>query len=401
MALETNFPLKTPERIAAIEAWWRAFSENEAKIAEIWDVGSDFDVVGFMAEYLQAISEELMWEFGPGLTKAHRLALSAEENRSIEPLVSLIISRAPPDLFYFDIVKSRPRTDWEQFKKAPDSRVTWKNPEGIQFISNPRAHNLIDVTFFTKPEHQDDRTFSNCFLMAEALLGEAVVETWIGFVDVVETKETKGLFSKKAKSLIPSDAKPIHTFRETVASQISDIKNKLPKKPLFELTETESWSLLKMEPEQKSDYKRMDDLYVMQAFSLGPYGSLYSGQNRFVSERFTAMDETFVFIKMDGSAADFEFEVFEDRSEIEDALNSALNASRLGGIIGGGTGYKYSYIFLAVTNLEAAIRSILDVLRAGKLTRRAWIMFNDYRREQEWIGVWDDTPAPLLPTYDD
>jgi hypothetical protein len=63
-------------------------------------------------------------------------------------------------------------------------------------------------------------------------------------------------------------------------------------------------------------------------------------------------------------------------------------------VIGGGTGRRYSYVDMAVTDLNAAIPLICETLRAGKLTKRSWLLFQDADLQSEWIGIWDDSPRP-------
>jgi hypothetical protein len=44
--------------------------------------------------------------------------------------------------------------------------------------------------------------------------------------------------------------------------------------------------------------------------------------------------------------------------------------------------------------VDRAIPVIRDVLRAGRVPKRSWLQFFDDDLAEEWIGVWDDSPAP-------
>jgi len=79
---------------------------------------------------------------------------------------------------------------------------------------------------------------------------------------------------------------------------------------------------------------------------------------------------------------------------VEDALDEALVGSQLGAVISGGTGRIYSYIDLALAEVRPAIAVIRDVLRKGNIPVRTWLLFHDGRWRNEWLGVWEDTPAP-------
>lgn len=98
---------------------------------------------------------------------------------------------------------------------------------------------------------------------------------------------------------------------------------------------------------------------------------------------------------MDGSQ-DLSQEKFLDKGEIEDALDAILIKENVGIFIGGGTGYRYSYIDLVLTDLERGIALIRETLQKGNINRSAWILFYDKELIHEWVGIWDDAPKPKL-----
>jgi hypothetical protein len=105
-------------------------------------------------------------------------------------------------------------------------------------------------------------------------------------------------------------------------------------------------------------------------------------------------------VKIDGSEG-LDEEHFADKSEIEDALDEVLKPNQLGCQIGGGTGIRYSYIDLALVDLTQGIEAIRKRLQEGNLTKRSWIQFFDSDLAAEWIGVYDDSPPPPMPSFDD
>jgi hypothetical protein len=119
----------------------------------------------------------------------------------------------------------------------------------------------------------------------------------------------------------------------------------------------------------------------------------------FFSERFTRCGETFCYLKIDG-AEGLEGSAFEGKDEIEEALDALLGAAKLGCTIGGGSGLRYSYIDLALADLGPGIQAIRKVLRAAKIPKRTWIQFYDSDLGAEWVGIYDDTPPPPLPNFD-
>lgn len=103
--------------------------------------------------------------------------------------------------------------------------------------------------------------------------------------------------------------------------------------------------------------------------------------------------ELFCYVKLDGSV-DLSAKKFEDKAAIEDALDGALKASGTGAVVGGGTGLRYSYIDLALTDTEKGIPRVVEILRKGNVAKRAWILFFEEIYRHEWVGVWEDSPAP-------
>ncbi len=120
----------------------------------------------------------------------------------------------------------------------------------------------------------------------------------------------------------------------------------------------------------------------------------------FHSVRYSACGEVFCYLKTDGSEG-LEGETFQDKGDIEDALDERLREVKLGCFVGGGTGLRYSYVDLALTNVSEAIPCIREVLQAGHLTRRSWIEFYDSEWHNEWVGIWHDSPPPPIRPSDD
>jgi hypothetical protein len=135
-------------------------------------------------------------------------------------------------------------------------------------------------------------------------------------------------------------------------------------------------------------------LFVGKSANPSLWISAHSG-GLFFSERFSRCGETFCYVKLDGSQGLGE-EGFADKSEIEDALDTALKPDKLGCCFGGGTGRRYSYIDLALTDVKKGIHSTRKRLQAGKVPKRSWILFFDSDLAAEWVGVYDDSPQPPM-----
>ena len=73
-----------------------------------------------------------------------------------------------------------------------------------------------------------------------------------------------------------------------------------------------------------------------------------------------------------------------------------MRREEVGCYVGGGTGLRYSYLDLALTDVARAV-VIMRVLREGNIPKRTWIQFFDTDLQTEWVGIWDDAPPPPMP----
>lgn len=110
------------------------------------------------------------------------------------------------------------------------------------------------------------------------------------------------------------------------------------------------------------------------------------------SKRFSRFNETFCYLKLDGK--DAALEGFADKAAIEDALAAAFAGTGLGAVIGGGTGFRYSYIDLALIDVEKSIPLLRETLQRGRVAKRSWLLFYDDELAAEWVGIWPDSPEP-------
>ncbi len=81
---------------------------------------------------------------------------------------------------------------------------------------------------------------------------------------------------------------------------------------------------------------------------------------------------------------------------MEEAISEALEKEKLGCAVGGGTGLRYSYVDLALTDLHRGTDVVRRVLQKSNLHKRSWLQFYDSALRDEWIGIYDDTPPPPM-----
>jgi hypothetical protein len=372
--------------LAKIDQWWTVFQGKTQALEDLFGRTAKWDLPEWMTGHLQSIHPQLMWEFGPALRgSGHRLVITPESARHLRPLAAEILERAPP-VPGWEFYPYRPAESLEEAKATVEAR-TGGDISDVVFEPKIGDHHLVDLTFFSPraDSEGDDQANHDAFVATESLLGEERLDKWIGVLGVAP------LPRRQRKSRL----QPLVKLRETVDALVHRLCDQLPREPIFRWVGNAEWSGFRLEPEQKTDYPHQIDMFVGKSVDENLWLAAHSNV-AFYGERFSKCGETFCYVKLDGSEGLGESK-FADKSEIEDALDEVLKPGELGCHIGGGTGLRYSYIDLAVTDVNRGIAAVQARLRQGNVPRRSWILFFDDELAGEWVGIYDDTPPPLLP----
>jgi hypothetical protein len=364
-----------------IDEWWSAFRESAPKLDRFFSVRNahpDFDLEKWMRRHLGRVDTRLMWEYGPAVAgKKHRLVITPESSRHLRPLADELLKRAPDCGFEFH--GARLAETLEEGIEAAQSRTGSKIiVTGIECSRGIGNRVDLKVTAGAKASEKElDLAWSQAIILCSAWIGEEITDRWLGYVDAIA-------------SGVPTP--PLHALKERFESVVDECRLARRPQPCFKMAGQAEWTLLRMEPDPDRDITRRSDLFVHRTMDLEFFKTVHH-RIPFYSERFSSHGERFCYLMLDGK--DAQMEGFRDKSEIEDALEGALVPQELGAVIGSGTGTRYSYIDLAVTDVEKSCRAIIEVLRAGRIVKNAWILFHDDEWHDEWIGIHDDTPPPI------
>jgi hypothetical protein len=367
--------------IGRIDAWWKAFAAKAQDLDRLFNGQSEWDLVAWMEQHLQNIEARLMWEFGPGNSGGNRLVITPEAEHQLRPLVEEILKRAPALLGWSFFAHRQPESV-EHMNSAIESR-TGVEPAFTGLAITPGEFNRVDLLFqFPQPvlDSKLGVARSQAFLAALSLLGEELLTDWVGELDVA---------AEVTQPLPPGAAR--RAFIMLAAGQRSGIAAQ----PFLDRLESLSWTEIDLKPKKQEDYFHRYDLGAAVTCAPDLWRNAHSNQ-LFWSGRFSRSGETFCYLKIDRGRP-LRRSAVGERIKSEDALNYALRPGRLGCVIGGGSGRRYDYIDLALTDVPAAADVIRGVLlRSGLATRRAWIQFFDNILGAEWIGLWPDSPAPPM-----
>jgi hypothetical protein len=377
--------------LSRVDAWWREFARRASDIDTLFTRrrGTEWDLPGWMNEYLQAIHPDLMWEYGRAMNcEGHRLAITPESELGLRPLTQVILSRAPsiPGWEFYGYRVPEPLDE----ALASVHGRTGIDLAGTRVRASIGEGNVVDLAFFSDacPGGEDQQSLHAGLVVTESLLGEQVLNEWIGAIGMFpNSRAGRG-------SLIPLDK-----LKPTVQALVGSIVDQFPAAPARPVPDGEwTGSVLQLSPERAEDYPRRQDLWIAVTDRLPVWREAHSGRS-FYSHRFSRIGETFCFLKIDRDET-FDDPV-QDRARVEEGLDAALGAAGLGAVFGGGTGLRYSYVDLALTDVRAAIPLLRETLRAGGIPQRTWLLFFDATLADEWVGMVDDrTPPPSTVSGD-
>lgn len=371
----------------AADRWWRAFQANAANIGASFSRENTFDIVQFMDDHLHAIDSRLCWEYGPPRRSAnvqaggHRLVITPEAEHWMRPMLNFVLGRAP-QIPGWEFYAHRLPEDVEHARAAVQGRC------GVEFQqagieARIGKHRKIDILFtFPKENWSADQARNVAFVLTETLLGEETLDGWIGTIDVADTKEPGHRWL------------PLDRAGATVSAVAQSMLEQLPAAPAWKVDKGQSqWSSYQMEPDGDSDdFPLREDIIVGTTCRIELIQAIMSGR-LFDSRCHSRSKENFCYLKIDASEIDSKNRV-EHRSNLEDPLDAALQQAGLGGTIGGGSGIRYSYVDLSLSNVLQAIPIIQQVLRKQRAPLRTWLLFFDSQFAEEWLGVYPQTPAP-------
>jgi hypothetical protein len=383
--------------LGTIDAWWRTFSASTANFNAGFVGTSSFDIGAFMHEHLQCIDERLMWEFAPALrADGHRLVVTPESERQLRPLVDALLLRAPPI------------SGWEfyGYRQAAKYELALANALGRSGVdvsgfgveATRGELNAIDLVW-TLPHgtEPNDQVHGAALVATESLLGEEILDTWIGDISIrpqARPSVVARMIGRSGAQALPG-TEQISTLQERVRSLISSVRAELPDDAFVTLDDDGKGTLFELKPKQAEDYPRQLDLFVSSSRRHPTMWLAAHAPFPFSSQRFSKHGEVFCYLKIDGVKG-LDGSAYSDRSQLEDAIDESLRPRRLGSVVGGGTGLRYSYVDLALPlrDIDEGLSALRTLCQEGKIPNRSWLLFFDAAWQEEWVGIYDDTPPP-------
>lgn len=378
--LETAHFLAT---VNAIDAFWHAFARRCREPAFRW--------IEALRAQLGQVDGGLgleLWDESD-LKLAYVLPLGGP---ALLPLAELIVERAPT-LWPWAFEVRRPAASVEQALAVVFDETELDLRHARARVGVGRGH-LLQIVLACDGIEGDSNESANdaAERLVELLLGDEWFEDWVERVLAIGAPRPSPLrVVGQEQAVLPLT---LSELLPAVRRAQEAISANLPQHPCHRYCERAEWVLFEVS-ERASDPEPAElpqfDLQVASTMCPEMLKCFLSG-GPFASQRFSRHGERFCYLRLElvGKA---EVRV-DERILLEEALDRALVPGGLGCVVGSGVGSRYAYIHLALTEIEPAIEVIRKRLRREQVPQRSWLLFCDSSWQNEWVGLYDETPAP-------
>lgn len=158
-----------------IEKFWSWFTENQEEISLV-QTGTE-PIANKLSYLLNEIDPNITWEMNTGDNIPQELVISADGIKKSFPVVINIVDSAPSDLNW-KIIAFRQKTDFESIKF--NEKEFSVNSIYFSFLKNKDKYDL-DIYI---EDYTNEYPNTVVFLFLDSLLGEYVVETKIGEIEI-------------------------------------------------------------------------------------------------------------------------------------------------------------------------------------------------------------------------
>lgn len=380
-----------------MDAFWRGFAEHTDDFAAAFRRESDFDLVGWMQANLGAVDPRIMWEFGPARQgPGHRLVATTEGAHHLRPMVDALIERGP-SIEGWELYGYRMGDPPELALQGVQAR-TGVDMSDAKVSVAAGEHRTVAVRVCTPQMRwgRDDAVWNAGLVALESLVGEETLDRWIGAVDVTPMPKPVKSWGLGKGGPVDDTLIPLGELRGRVEELVEGLEAERRPEPLHRLDpEGAEWNMLRLEPQEGADYSGQADLAVVRTCLLDLWQATH-GPGLFFDERFSAHGECFAYVKIDQQHVDRERRV-DAKTPIEEAVLAHLGAQERGALFASGTGLRYAYLDVALSERERGVAELRELLRGLGLPKRSWILFFESHLAGEWVGIHPDTPPPPAP----
>lgn len=180
-----NQPSGVAPAVAGVDDFWQWWTCGAADEVERCIGTGDFSpVVGALASAVREIHSRLDWELGPGATSQHRLVVTAAGDPGLRAVARRWRSGAPAATPTWEYADTRQPVEGPVVLDIDGHTVHAADVTVRVDIDEPRAQVDVRVEAAALTRMKRDTALKAVFLLLDQVLGEEVVETWVGGISV-------------------------------------------------------------------------------------------------------------------------------------------------------------------------------------------------------------------------
>lgn len=334
---------------ARVEEFWQWFSASAERFYQTIEDKRCGDLTEEVSAAIDLLLPGISWVFGPGENGGHSFTLTGEGNAHRQFLARQWLACAPPlpGWTFYSSRQPSDSTGWciNLGEHKFDANAFWLTPD----VNTERERVDLTVWHPLFPELDNRTRWTVLFLFLDEVLGEIGTQTWIGQIEMNDTRL--------------SEAIPLAELGGFIAKTENDTGWK-------KFPPGEAWTSYQCEePEQR--FAR-DDILVGTTCAWDLIGDYAEAEGE-LEDPLAGFGADYVYVQFPKTFLPVGREV-DTRGEIEDALEEAL-APRSGLHLGGALGLDFAYIDLLIFDGSASLEIIRQVLQKHRLPKGTLIDF--------------------------
>jgi hypothetical protein len=170
----------------AINAFWRWFSDHHHDVEAMLDRDDTVELSFQINAQIDLLSSRLAWEIGPGLVEPYMFVFPTAGDSERKMAVSRIMEKAPW-IERWEFHASRPTRPFQPEIQLPDRGLSLRTSDWRFALKPSATSDRFDLQIYDdKLVSFDEKTaLTAAFILLDAVLGEDIVERWIGNMKIL------------------------------------------------------------------------------------------------------------------------------------------------------------------------------------------------------------------------
>ncbi len=170
----------------AIVAFWHWFSEHHGDVEAMLDRDDTEELSRQVNAQIDKLSSQQAWEIGPGLVEPYMFVFPTGGDVEAKAAVSKIMEKAPR-IAGWEFHASRPTRKFQPEIQLPNRGISFRTLDWRYALRPSSTSDRFDLHIFDdKLANFDEKTaLTAVFILLDAVLGEDVVERWIGGIKIL------------------------------------------------------------------------------------------------------------------------------------------------------------------------------------------------------------------------